>query len=82
MTDEVFMSPIAAHQTAQSIANTQDALKVTVASDILDAIGSGLFTSSTDVTSETSADVQYVAGLLNKMNYLAHSDGDNLVVSW
>lgn len=82
MTDEVFMSPVAAHQTSQSIANSQDALKIAVAGDIVEAVASGAFTSSTDVTSETSANVQYVAGLLNKMNYSVSNDGTNLVVSW
>ena len=82
-TSEVpWLSPVAARICSSQIAQTQTALTVTVAEDILDAVDSGLFTSSTDVTSELSQDVQYCMALLNQGGYSAHSDGDNLVVSW
>jgi len=75
-------SPVCAHFSAAQIAQTQTALTVTVADDIITAIGSGLFTSSTDVTSELSKDVQYCAALLNQGGYTVSNDGTNLVVSW
>lgn len=62
--------------------STQMGLCIGVASDILTAIDSGDFTSSTDITGELSKDVQYVAALLNQANYSAHVTGTSLVVSW
>lgn len=62
--------------------STQLALCQAVAVDILTAIGTGAFTSSTNVTSELSVDVQYVMALLNQANYTAHNDGTSIVVAW
>lgn len=81
--EALWPSPVAAHETAQHVADsTQAALNALVASDILTAISGGLFTSSTDVSAELSQDVQYVAALLNQANYSAHVTGTDLVVSW
>jgi hypothetical protein len=75
-------SPVGAHEASLHSTNTQTELMVDVATDIMTAIGSGLFTSSTSVSSDLSADVQYVTALLNQANYQAHVTGTNLVVSW
>ena len=76
-------SPVSAHENALHIVDsTQAHLMVSVAGDILTAIAGGLFTSSSDVSAEVSADVQYVAALLNQANYVAKVTGTNLVVSW
>jgi len=80
--DEVFLSPVAAHAASLQIAQTQSALKVLVATDIITAVGDGLFTSSTDVTDELSQDVQYVLAMLNQAGYSAHIVVADLVVSW
>lgn len=82
-TSEVcWMSPVAAHETAQHIAETQHALCALIATDIVTAVSAGLFTSSTDVSAELSKDVQYVMALLNQGSYQAHVTGTNLVISW
>ena len=75
-------SPVGAHEAAQHIAESQAALTALVATDILAAVSSGLFTSSTDVTTESSADVQYVSALLNQGGYTVSHDDTNLIVSW
>lgn len=75
-------SPVCAHETALHIAESQKALTALVATDILTAISSGAFTSSTDVTAESSVNVQYVMALLNQGSYSASNDGTNIVVSW
>lgn len=75
-------SPVGAHEASLHSTATQTELMIDVATDILTAVGSGLFTSSTDVSTETSADTQYVTALLNQGNYSAHVTGTNLVVSW
>ncbi len=80
--DDVFMNVVAAHGASATIANTQTALRVAVAADILTAIGNGDFTSTTDVTNEASQDVQYVMAILNQGSYSAHIDASNLVISW
>ncbi len=81
--EALWPSPVAAHETSLHIADsTQAELCADVASDILTAISAGLFTSSTDVTSELSKDVQYVMALLNQGSYHASNDGTNIVVSW
>lgn len=80
--DEVFLSPVAAHAASLQIAQTQTALKVAVAEDMLTAIAAGAFTSSTDVTGELSQDVQYVLAILNQAGYQAHIVVADLVVSW
>ena len=80
--DDVFMNVVAAHGASATIANTQTALRVSVASDILTAIASGDFTSTSDMTGEASQDVQYVMAILNQGSYQAHMDGSDLVVSW
>jgi len=53
-----------------------------VATDILTAVSSGDFTSSTAVAGQSSVDVQYVMALLNQGNYAVHNDGTSIVVSW
>ncbi len=75
-------SPVGAHEASSHIAESQAALCGQVASDILDSINSGSFTSSTTVSGELSQDVQYVAALLNQGGYTVSNDGTNLVVSW
>ncbi len=80
--DDVFMNVVAAHSASATIANTQTALRVLVATDILEAISDGDFTSTTDVTNEASQDVQYVMAILNQGSYQAHIDASNLVISW
>lgn len=81
--EALWPSPVSAHQTAQHVADsTQAALIALVALDIVTAVGSGLFTSSTAVSGQTSVDVQYVAALLNQGSYTVSNDGTNLVVSW
>lgn len=81
--EAVWPSPVSAHETAAHIADsTQAALNALVATNILTAVSSGLFTSSTNVSTKTSQDVQYVTALLNQGNYSAHVTGTSLVVSW
>ena len=80
--EALWPSPVSAHQTAQSIANTQDVLCAAVASAIVTAVGSGLFTASVDVTTSASQDVQYVTALLNQGGYTCSNDGTNLVINW
>ena len=80
--EAVWPSPVSAHETALHIAETQAALTALVATDILTAVSAGLFTSSTDVSTELSQDVQYVAALLNQGSYSARVTGTDLVVSW
>ena len=81
--EALWPSPVASHEVALHIADsTQAALKALVASDILTAVSAGAFTSSTDVTSELSVDVQYVMALLNQGGYIATNDGTSIVVSW
>ena len=76
-------SPVGAHESSLHIADsTQATLVALIATDILAAISDGDFTSSTDVSSELSKDVQYVSALLNQAGYVvSHTDTD-LVVSW
>jgi hypothetical protein len=80
--DEVFMSPVSAHQAALNSAASQEVFKLAVASSILTAVTAGSFTSSTAVGSTPSQDVQYVLALLNQAGYQASVTGTNLVVSW
>jgi hypothetical protein len=75
-------SPVGAHEASSHVTVTQTELMVDVASAILDAIGSGLFTASVNVTTDTSADVQYVTALLNQGGYTCSNDGTNLVINW
>lgn len=75
-------SPVGAHEASLHVADTQTELMVDVATDIMTAIAAGLFTSSTDVSTDLSKDVQYVTALLNQANYSAHVTGTNLVISW
>ena len=81
--EAVWPSPVSAHETALHIADsTQAALNALVATNILTAVSAGLFTCNTDVTSESSKDVQYVSALLNQGNYAVSHDATNLIVSW
>lgn len=80
--EAVWPSPVSSHETAQHIAESQAALNALVATNILTAVSAGLFTASTDVSTATSQDVQYVTALLNQGNYSAHVTGVNLVVNW
>ena len=82
ITDEVFMGPVAAHNSALKAAASQMVFKLAVASSILVAVTAGLFTSSTAVGSTPSADVQYVTQMLNQAGYVARVTGANLVVTW
>lgn len=75
-------TPVAAHSIAQTIDGSQSILIAAIAADILTAVGNGDFTSQTDVSSESSGDVQYVTSLLNQGGYTTSNDGTNLNVSW
>lgn len=80
--EALWPTPGAAYETALHIAESQAALIALVATDILTAVSSGDFTSSTDVTAESSVDVQYVSALLNQGGYVvSHTDTD-LVIAW
>lgn len=82
--EAVWPSPVSAHQTAQSIigGNTQAAYLALVASGILTAVSSGLFTASVTTSGKASADVQYAAALLNQGSYQAAVTGTSLVINW
>lgn len=81
--EAVWPTPGSAHETAEHIADsTQAALIALVATNILAAVSSGLFTASTAVSGQTSVDVQYVAALLNQGGYAVSNDGTSLIVSW
>lgn len=80
--ETLWPSPVAAHENALHIADTQDAYCALVATGILTAISSGLFTASITTSGKQSQDVQYVTALLNQANYSAHVTGTNLVISW
>jgi hypothetical protein len=80
--EALWPSPVAAHQTAQAPANTQNILSVAVASAIVTAVGSGLFTAAVTVSSSASADVQYVTALLNQGGYTCSNDGTHLNINW
>lgn len=75
-------SPVAAHQTALSIADSQAALMALIASDIISAVSSGLFSATVSVSGKNSADLQYCMGLLNQGGYAASVSGSTLTVSW
>ena len=82
--EAVWPSPVSSHQTAQSIqvGNTQAAYLALVASGILTAVSSGLFTASITTSGKASADVQYAVALLNQGNYQASVTGTSLVINW
>lgn len=80
--ETLWPSPVAAHEQAANIASTQSILSAAVASAILTAVGSGLFTASVNVSSSLSQDVQYVTALLNQGSYTCSNDGTNLVIRW
>lgn len=82
ISDEVFMSPGAAHASALESTTSQMVFKLAVASSILVAVTAGLFTSTTAVGSTPSQDVQYVLAVLNRAGYQASVTGVNLVASW
>ena len=75
-------SPVSAHEQASHPADTQTLLMVAVASAIVTAVGSGLFTASVTVSSSSSKDTQYVTALLNQGSYTCSNDGTHLVISW
>lgn len=80
--EAVWPTPGAAHQTAQSIGDSQAALIALVASAILTAVSSGLFTASISMSGKMSVDAQYVLALLNQGGYAASITGANMVVNW
>lgn len=80
--EAIWPSPVASHETALHIADSQAALNALVASGILTAVSSGLFTASVSMSGKQSQDVQYVVALLNQGNYSAHVTGTNLVINW
>lgn len=75
-------SPVGAHEASLHSTGTQAELMIDVATDILTAIGTGAFTSSTSLSTELSQDAQYVTALLNQGGYQAQVTGTNLIVSW
>ena len=80
--EALWPSPVSAHEQALHSAGTQSELMVDVATAILTAVGSGLFTASVNVTTDLSVDVQYVTALLNQGGYTCSNDGTNIVISW
>lgn len=78
----VWPSPVGAHDTSAHITGTQHALCALVATNILAAISSGLFTASTSLSGQTSQNVQYVSALLNQGGYAVSNNGTSLIVSW
>lgn len=80
--DEVFMSPVAAHQTAVNHSATQDVFKVAVAASILTAVTAGSFSSTTSTSGIASQDCQYVLQILNQAGYAASVSGSTLTASW
>ena len=81
--ESVWPTPESAHETALHIADsTQAALIALVATDILAAVSSGLFTADVPVSGQTSTDVQYVVALLNQGSYICSNDGTNIVINW
>jgi hypothetical protein len=80
--EAVWPTPGSAHETALHIASTQAALIALVATDILAAVSSGLFTASVSMSGQLSQDVQYVMALLNQGSYSAVVTGTSLVISW
>ena len=80
--EALWPSPVASHETALHIAGSQAALIALVATDILAAVSSGLFTASVDVSAQSSVDTQYVTALLNQGSYSARVTGTSLVINW
>lgn len=80
--EALWPSPVGAHDTSLHIAGSQHALCALIATNILAAISSGLFTCSTDVSTKSSKNVQYVMALLNQGSYNAVVTGTNLVINW
>lgn len=75
-------SPVGAHDTSLHIGGSQHALCALVATAILAAISSGLFTATVSMSGKTSQNVQYVVALLNQGSYQATVTGTNLVINW
>lgn len=82
MSEDIFPSPISAHQMSLDIAAGRNLFKLLVLFDIGVGMEQGFFTSSSDTTGVSAAEVLYVIGLLNKMNYVAYIDQNALIVSW
>lgn len=80
--DVLWPSPIAAHEVALHIAESQPSLMGYLTQNMITAILMGLFTASLDVTGMLSQDVQYALALLNQSGYSAHMVGNLLTVSW
>lgn len=80
--EPLWPSPLAAHENALHITDTQDAYCALVATGILTAVSSGLYTASVTTSGKQSQDVQYVTALLNQGGYIARVTGTNLVVNW
>lgn len=75
-------SVVGAHDTSTHIAGTQHALCALVATNILAAISSGLFTVTISMSGQTSKNVQYVSALLNQGSYTVSHTATSLVISW
>ena len=80
--EALWPSPVSSHEHSLHIANTQDALIALVATDILAAVSSGLFTATVSMSGQLSKDVQYVVALLNQGSYSAQVTGTNLIINW
>lgn len=81
--EAVWPTPDSAHRTAQHISDsTQAALVALVATDILAAVSSGLFTVDVPVSGQTSVDVQYVMALLSQGGYVCSNSGSDIVINW
>jgi len=80
--EAVWPTPGASHETALHIANTQAALIALVATGILAAVSSGLFTATVSMSGQLSQDVQYVVALLNQGSYSAQVTGTSLIINW
>lgn len=80
--EALWPTPVAAHEVAAHISDTQHALIALVATNILASVSAGTFTASTAVSGQTSVDVQYVTALLNQGGYAVANDGTSIIASW
>lgn len=81
--EALWPSPVAAHEASLHQADsTQTTLMAIVASNILDEITTGTFSTTVGVGSASSQDVQYVIALLNQGGYQTQVTGSTLVISW
>lgn len=82
MADEIFCDALAAHAAADSAASSQVVFKDAVVAAIVTAYTAGAYTASIACGTTPSADVQYVAHILNNKQYQARVTGANLIVNW